>query len=160
MHFFAGQRPAAIVTPIEGTTRDVLEITLDIGGYPLVLVDTAGLRKNYADVVEEEGINRALAFYEDADLVILLMDVVSYELFLSHNPSKDVNHYLQYYVEQLGLKKFFDANGAYRMNCIPVMNKIDLANRDLSTDLNCISCKTELGIDSFLWKLEEKLEEL
>ncbi|GLV57767.1 uncharacterized protein CBL_21024 [Carabus blaptoides fortunei] len=49
------QSPAAIVSPIEGITRDLLQITLDINGYPVVLLDTAGLRKNTIDPVVEEG---------------------------------------------------------------------------------------------------------
>ena len=41
---YLSRRPVAIVSPIEGTTRDAIESTLDLGGYPIVLVDTAGLR--------------------------------------------------------------------------------------------------------------------
>lgn len=54
-----GQRPAAIVSPYAGTTRDVVESALDIGGYPVVVSDTAGLR-HAADPVEQEGVRRAL----------------------------------------------------------------------------------------------------
>lgn len=53
-----GQRPAAIVSPVAGTTRDVVEVALDVGGYPLVLSDTAGLR-DATDPVEQEGVSRA-----------------------------------------------------------------------------------------------------
>ncbi|RXW20017.1 hypothetical protein EST38_g5819 [Candolleomyces aberdarensis] len=55
---FLAQREAAIVTPIPGTTRDILELSLDIGGLPVVIADTAGLRKT-EDVVEKIGIKRA-----------------------------------------------------------------------------------------------------
>ena len=54
-----GQRQAAIVSHIPGTTRDVVETHLDIGGYPVVLNDTAGLRSS-EDIIEQEGIRRAL----------------------------------------------------------------------------------------------------
>ena len=54
----SGQRPAAIVSPLAGTTRDVVESAVNIGGYPVVLSDTAGLRKS-EDVVEREGVRRA-----------------------------------------------------------------------------------------------------
>lgn len=52
------QREAAIVTPIPGTTRDILELSLDIGGLPVMVSDTAGLRKTQ-DTVEKIGIERA-----------------------------------------------------------------------------------------------------
>ena len=54
----AAQREAAIVTPIPGTTRDILELSLDIGGLPIIVADTAGLRKT-DDVVEQIGVERA-----------------------------------------------------------------------------------------------------
>ena len=54
----AGRRPAAIVSPVAGTTRDVVEMALDIGGFPVLLSDTAGLRDS-PDPVEQEGVRRA-----------------------------------------------------------------------------------------------------
>ena len=56
--FPTAQRDAAIVTPIPGTTRDILSISLDIGGLPVIISDTAGLRQTQ-DVVESIGIERA-----------------------------------------------------------------------------------------------------
>jgi tRNA modification GTPase len=67
------QREAAIVTPLPGTTRDVIEVHLDLGGYPVTLADTAGLRES-ADAIESEGVRRALARAANADLKILLFD--------------------------------------------------------------------------------------
>ena len=55
----SAQREAAIVSPIAGTTRDVIDTALDIGGYPVLLSDTAGLRRS-DDVIEQEGVRRAL----------------------------------------------------------------------------------------------------
>lgn len=57
------QRPAAIVSPVRGTTRDVLEVRVDVGGYPIVLADTAGWQKNTLDPIEIEGIQRSLNRY-------------------------------------------------------------------------------------------------
>ncbi|KAJ2147212.1 mitochondrial splicing system protein [Coemansia sp. RSA 637] len=68
------QRQVAIVSPIAGTTRDIVETTLDIGGYPLVVRDTAGLRKASSDVIEMEGIRRAVEAAQEADIRICMVD--------------------------------------------------------------------------------------
>jgi tRNA modification GTPase len=70
------QREVAIVSDIPGTTRDVLEVRLDLGGYPVILADTAGLREP-GDAIEREGIRRAEARARDADLRLLLLDASS-----------------------------------------------------------------------------------
>ena len=62
-------RDVAIVTEEAGTTRDVIEVHLDLGGYPVTLVDTAGLRETDG-VVEREGIRRAEARGREADLIL------------------------------------------------------------------------------------------
>ncbi|KAJ2935764.1 hypothetical protein H1R20_g1330, partial [Candolleomyces eurysporus] len=69
---FLAQREAAIVTPIPGTTRDILELSLDIGGLPVIIADTAGLRKT-EDVVEKIGIERARNAVESADISICVL---------------------------------------------------------------------------------------
>ena len=68
------KRDAAIVTDIPGTTRDIVEVRQVRAGFPVILADTAGLRDS-ADVVEAEGIKRARAKAEDADLRLLIIDV-------------------------------------------------------------------------------------
>lgn len=72
MNVLAG-RDVAIVSEHAGTTRDVLEVHLDLAGYPVTLLDTAGLREA-AEGVEAEGIRRALARAESADLKLILFD--------------------------------------------------------------------------------------
>jgi len=67
------RREAAITSPIAGTTRDVIEVAIDLAGYPVVLADTAGLRDS-ADVVEQEGLRRALARAEAAELRLFVFD--------------------------------------------------------------------------------------
>ena len=67
------RREAAITSPIAGTTRDVIEVAIDLAGYPVVLADTAGLRDS-ADLVEQEGLRRALARAEAADLRLFVYD--------------------------------------------------------------------------------------
>lgn len=65
------RRDVAIVTPVPGTTRDVLEVSLDLGGLAVRLLDTAGVRES-DDLVEQEGIRRALVQAGSADLVLWL----------------------------------------------------------------------------------------
>ncbi len=68
------RRDAAIVSPIAGTTRDVIEIHLDLGGYPVTVLDTAGMRDS-DDPVEQEGVRRAAERAAAADLVLWVEDV-------------------------------------------------------------------------------------
>src|SRR5438445_12276741 len=67
------RREAAIVSPYPGTTRDVIEVHLDLGGYPVTLLDTAGIREPQ-DPVEQEGVRRARARANAADLVLWVVD--------------------------------------------------------------------------------------
>jgi tRNA modification GTPase len=67
------RRDVAIVTAQPGTTRDVLEVHLDLAGYPITLLDTAGLRE-VVDEVEAEGVRRALARADQADLRLAVFD--------------------------------------------------------------------------------------
>ena len=67
------RREAAIVSPQAGTTRDVVEVHLNLAGYPLLVADTAGLRTS-GDAIEAEGVRRAKAWAEDADLKLALFD--------------------------------------------------------------------------------------
>lgn len=71
------RREAAIVSARAGTTRDVIEVHLDLGGYPVVLADTAGLREAAADEVEEEGIRRALDRAARADVKVAVFDATA-----------------------------------------------------------------------------------
>lgn len=67
------RRDAAIVSEKAGTTRDVIEVHLDLGGWPVVLADTAGLRQS-ADSIEQEGVRRARARAAAADMRLLVLD--------------------------------------------------------------------------------------
>ena len=66
-------RDVAIVSATAGTTRDVIEVRLNLGGYAVILADTAGLR-SARGAIEAEGVKRALARAEAADLILLLLD--------------------------------------------------------------------------------------
>ncbi|HKR90437.1 MAG TPA: tRNA uridine-5-carboxymethylaminomethyl(34) synthesis GTPase MnmE [Phenylobacterium sp.] len=67
------RREAAIVTAIPGTTRDIIEVPLQLGGYKAIVADTAGLRST-EDIVEAEGVRRAAAWAGAADLRVWLVD--------------------------------------------------------------------------------------
>src|SRR5712692_2267044 len=67
------RRDVAIVSPHAGTTRDIIEVQLDLDGYPVTVIDTAGIRDT-DDPVEREGVRRARARASDADLVLWLLD--------------------------------------------------------------------------------------
>ena len=67
------RREAAIVSPYPGTTRDVIEVHLDLGGYPATVLDTAGIRDS-DDPVEQEGVRRARERAAMADLVLWVID--------------------------------------------------------------------------------------
>lgn len=73
------QRDVAIVSTVAGTTRDVIDVHLDLGGYPVIISDTAGLRPEQLnedghDAIESEGIRRALERARSADLKIIVFD--------------------------------------------------------------------------------------
>ena len=68
------KREVAIVSEIEGTTRDVIEVRLDLGGIPVILTDTAGIREA-EDFVEIEGIKRAKKVAAESDVTILVLDI-------------------------------------------------------------------------------------
>lgn len=67
------RRDVAIVTPTPGTTRDIIEVPLSLGGYKVILADTAGLRES-SDEIEAEGVRRARAWGHEADLRVWLAD--------------------------------------------------------------------------------------
>lgn len=67
------RREVAIVSPHAGTTRDIIEVQLDLDGYPVTIIDTAGIRET-SDPVEQEGVRRARARAAEADLVLWLSD--------------------------------------------------------------------------------------
>src|SRR5437588_640807 len=73
------RREVAIVSPHAGTTRDVIEVQLDLDGYPVTVIDTAGIRET-DDPVAEEGVRRARARAAEADLVLWLADAANQKI--------------------------------------------------------------------------------
>lgn len=130
------QEDVAIVTPVAGTTRDVLHTDLELNGIPLRIVDTAGLRETI-DPIEKEGVARARKTMQTADLIVV-MDTAKEQA-------------------DVGVLKQLPAH-------IPVMrlrNKIDLsgdkAGYQQANDIIGISALTRAGIDDFIEVLVRKL---
>lgn len=159
------QRNAAIVTPIAGTTRDVVELNVNIADYPVILADTAGINSNSEDIVEIEGIKRAKSYAENADLVVLLVDALEYV-----NSKRSFESFVDNYIEQLHLRDLLDSHSGgvggssnNQRQLLVVVNKIDLLSdndpktRALSGEAVAISCARNLGFQKFTEKLAERL---
>ena len=116
----------AIVTPIPGTTRDIVRETIEIGGLPVTLADTAGLRES-SDIVEGIGISRAREAARTADLILYLIDA-------SVGTTDE---------DRTELERFPDA--------LVVFTKADLAHADGLA----ISAMTDSGIVELLGRLDE-----
>ncbi|KAG7199873.1 hypothetical protein KM043_014322 [Ampulex compressa] len=151
------QRQVAIVAPLAGTTRDIVETVVNISGYPLILADTAGISKKTKNVVEIEGIKRARAYAEYSDLILLVFDAHK-----CINSGKNYNDYLEHYVSQLEIDDLIFAKGR---SFISLGNKIDLLCKEQKKLLESkgmigMSCKTEDGLREVLEKLTIQLEEI
>ena len=138
----------AIVTPIAGTTRDVVQQTIQIEGVPIHIIDTAGLREGEGiDEVEQIGIQRAWAQIAGADAVLFLHDLTR-----SHAPA-----YLQ---ADLKIQESLAAQLPHGVTVLNVWNKFDLApdastpraSDNASNDID-LSAKTGLGIEQLRAKL-------
>ena len=131
------QREIAIVSDIAGTTRDVLEAHLDIGGFPVILKDTAGIRSGYSDIVEHKGIEKALLAASDANIKIFMLDVFNLENLDS--------------IDQR-LANLIDAN------TIILVNKIDLRIPNVTTfrdhNIVTISVESKLNLHELLKQIE------
>ncbi len=78
LNYFA-KRDAAIVSPIAGTTRDLIEVNCDFKGFPVTLIDSAGIR-NSSDLIESEGVKRALNQIKKSDVMLYLSDTGKFQL--------------------------------------------------------------------------------
>jgi tRNA modification GTPase len=140
------QREAAIVSETEGTTRDVIEVHIDLGGLPVILADTAGLRST-EDAIEAEGVRRAESRASEAELRLCVFDA-------THWPTLDGPTRAQ-----LGF------------GAICVLNKSDLVNtgalgeNHIVSDsqekipICLISAKTGAGLDHLLALVEQALRD-
>lgn len=140
---FLMRRDIAIVSNIAGTTRDIIEGHLDIGGYPIILQDTAGIRGESSDVIEQEGIKRAIDSAKKADIKIVMFDAETLD--------STVNE---------------DITGLIDENTIVIINKIDLIpeNRifNIENKYRClkVSIKNNISLPSILKNIEEIAENM
>ncbi|KAJ8669712.1 hypothetical protein QAD02_000971 [Eretmocerus hayati] len=146
-------RNAAIVTSIPGTTRDVVELTTNICGYPLLLSDTAGLNKSTDDIIEIEGIRRARTQASTADFILLVVSASEYM-----KTREKFQEYLESYITSLDLQDLLIKDGQLINNCMVVVNKIDLMNENERMELRKnnlvgISCSCEQGFTELLESL-------
>ncbi|XP_076444183.1 5-taurinomethyluridine-[tRNA] synthase subunit GTPB3, mitochondrial-like [Babylonia areolata] len=102
------QRPAAIVSPMAGTTRDVVETAINLAGYPVLLSDTAGLRDT-EDAVEQEGVRRALLRASQADLKVLVLDA---SVVLPAKPDVSWTQFICDHLSSLGLGQSSDTSSS------------------------------------------------
>ena len=127
----------AIVTDIEGTTRDIVEGTIYLKGIPLHLIDTAGIR-NTDNIVEKIGVEKSKKIIEEADLIITIFD-----------GSKELSQEDIEIINKIKNKKV-----------IAIVNKIDLPNKINAKDLLDFkiinaSFKNDIGIENLYNKIEE-----
>jgi tRNA modification GTPase len=133
------RRDVAIVSEVEGTTRDVIEVHLDLGGLPVIVADTAGLRET-ADSIEAEGVRRAAGRAGTADLRLIVADARDW-------PRLDP-----------AVARFLGPG------CLVVVNKIDLlpepadiSEAEQDMPVIAVSARTGQGIDHMLALVESAL---
>jgi tRNA modification GTPase len=130
----------AIVTPLPGTTRDMIEESMDLDGVVVRFVDTAGIRKA-TDPVELEGIKRSQSAQKDADLVLVIID--------GHAPLTNED------------KELFKT--VVSSSCLLVINKgdlpraVDIAELPSGTEVLVISAKTGLGLEKLKASIRARL---
>ena len=135
---YLSNRDAAIVSEVAGTTRDVIEVHLNIDGYPVILSDTAGIRES-KDEIEKKGINLALKKAENADLNIVVIE-----------PKKA--HFTGF------LKGLVSSD-----KTLVVVNKSDLGIENMLEDFRqynpiYISIKKEKNVDTLISKIRNNLK--
>ena len=128
------KRDAAIVSDEAGTTRDVIEIYLNLDGYPVILADTAGIR-DAKNEVEKKGISLALSKFKEADLNIVVVD----------NSNKKISDKIKSLINK---------------NSIVLLNKSDLQDKEnhkFNADTILVSVKNNKNIDKLTNLIKKKL---
>ncbi len=138
LNLLAG-RDAAIVSETAGTTRDVIEVHLDLGGVPVIVADTAGLRES-ADEIEQEGVRRAEARADWADIRLIVLDRADWP-----NVPADLRAM------------------AGEGRALTLVNKVDLAPVEVEANGSTVlflSAKTGQGVEAFIRRLTDEVRGL
>ena len=129
------KRDAAIVSEEKGTTRDIIEVYLNIDGYPVILADTAGIR-NSTNEVEKKGISLAIRKSKESDLSLIMID----------NSSKSIDPKIKNLIKE---------------DSIVVLNKSDVDNKQMhkfkETEAILVSVKNNENIIELIAKIKDKL---
>ena len=129
------KRNAAIVSESKGTTRDIIEVYLNIDGYPVILADTAGIRDSNNEV-EKKGISLAINRVKESDLNLIMID----------NSSKKINDKIKNLINQ---------------DSIIVLNKSDISSKIIhnfnKSQVVLVSVKNNTNIIQLIDKMKEKL---
>lgn len=133
-------RDVAIVSNIAGTTRDVIQTYIDIGGYPIILADTAGIHYGTTDTIEQEGIKRAINVAKNADIKIFMFD---HDTIL--NPSSV-------------LDEIIDENTIIVQNKIDVKDNLDKINFGFNSNILGISVKEKINMQELIKKIGQIAE--
>ncbi|XP_034177915.2 5-taurinomethyluridine-[tRNA] synthase subunit GTPB3, mitochondrial isoform X2 [Osmia lignaria lignaria] len=143
------KKDAAIVSAFPGTTRDVIELTANICGYPMILSDTAGIRNDPENEIEVEGIRKARECSKRADFVMCVISA---------------NNGLKYSFEEF-LENYKNIMGVEKEKILIVLNKVDLLEKEeivkwKSQNVVPISCKTQEGLKELIEALGKCFEEI
>ncbi|KAF7492932.1 tRNA modification GTPase GTPBP3 [Sarcoptes scabiei] len=154
-----GERNVSITSPISGTTRDIIEIWLDICGNKVCIADTAGIKEisSTDDIIELQGIEKAIQKAKDCQMILMVIDAV--ETFQAKTLS------LPNYLEAIIADRIAD-------ELIFVINKIDLLNQNERYELEKIietssylqnpkfklSCLSNEGFENFVENLKTRIE--
>lgn len=139
-----------------GTTRDPIQVSLDISGYSVLLTDTAGIRSETNDLIEELGIQKSKDQAQEADFVILITDA-QYLIDIDN-----IDLWLQEYAKNMKVQC---------INCLVYVNKIDVVPEDKVLKLKKISqgsnwticfgsCKVDKGLSDMMEIFENCLQKL
>lgn len=138
---FLSKRDIAIVSNIAGTTRDIIEVNLNISGIPVILYDTAGIRET-SDIIEKEGVRRAITNASLSDIKILVVDSTNIKI-------------------QQKILDLIDNNTIILLNKIDLLNENNLDNSIFKNGTIIeVSLINDINLDIFLNVLQNKLENI